>query len=472
MIALETFFSLFLRDFLEPLFLILIGGFFIFAEAFLVCKKEVLKNFSLLDFFRNSTDAANCGVAPVLGASSSFCTLNSCAPSTPCTSSASASLERSLLNRSRLVLRLSATFFFVLATILEVENFNIFLSSFSLGAYSVAIIVLALFLSLVILFFGILVPRSLGKSSSSMWITSQISRSIQWLTYWIHPLARVLEITASWFLKIFGSVLHEEIPATEKEVMQMMDEGLSHGVFNASEKEMVEGILDLDEECASSLMTPRSHLVWLNKDDDEELNWRRIAQSGYSEFPVFQGTHDHVLGMVSVKSLWANLSLAGSVKLTDVIVPALYVPSTMVAPKLIEEFREKKRYAALVVDEFGVVEGIVTLKDVVESIMGILPEREVRQYYPKIVQRADGSWQVDAMADFEEVSKTLSFPMQEEDEEENRYQSIGGFFLHHLGHIPHEGEFIVWGKFRFEVLTMKRYRIDQLKVTTIKNEGV
>ncbi|MBM3857711.1 MAG: HlyC/CorC family transporter, partial [Verrucomicrobia bacterium] len=255
-----------------------------------------------------------------------------------------------------------------------------------------------------------------------------------------------------------------------EEVIQIMDEGLHTGVFNASEKKMVEGVLDLDEQTVDGLMTPRSEFAWLSLDDAEENNWRTITKSGHSEFPVFQGTHDHLVGIVSVKSLWANISLTGSVQLSDVIAPPLYVPATIKASQLIEEFRNKKRHTALVVDEFGVVEGIVTVKDVFEAIVGVLPEREVKQHYPKLIQKTQHSWTVDAGVDFEEAREALGMLFAEEEEEENRYKTIGGFFLHHLGHVPHEGELMTWKNFRFEVLKMNKHRIEQLQISKLEEK--
>ena len=247
----------------------------------------------------------------------------------------------------------------------------------------------------------------------------------------------------------------------------MMDEGLSSGAFDAAEKEMVEGVLELNEQTASELMTPRSRVTWLDLDDLDEVNWRRMAAAGHSDYPVFQANRDNICGMVAVKSLWANISLTGSVKLSDVITPPLFIPATMTAPRLIEEFRKMRRHVALVVDEFGVVEGMVTLKDVVEAIVGQLPERGVRQHYPQIILREDGSWIIDGQLDFEETAKEINLVLAHEELEANRYQTIGGYVLHHFGHIPEDGEKLEQHGFRFEIVVMDRQRIDKLLVTRL-----
>jgi putative hemolysin len=159
--------------------------------------------------------------------------------------------------------------------------------------------------------------------------------------------------------------------------------------------------------------------------------------------------------------------MTGGVRLADVLTPPLYVPATMTAPRLIEEFRKTRRHVALVVDEFGVVEGMVTLKDVVEAIVGRLPERGVRQHYPEIIVREDGSWLVDAQFDFEETAREIGLENDGEEFSENRFQTIGGFVLHHLGHIPEEGEKLEWSGYRFEIVDMERQRIDKLLVSKL-----
>ena len=256
---------------------------------------------------------------------------------------------------------------------------------------------------------------------------------------------------------------------TEEDVLEMMNEGLKSGAFDMVEKEMVEGVLDLDEHTTSELMTPRSRVTWLDLDDLDEVNWRKIAGAGHSDYPVFQGNHDNIRGIVSVKSLWANISMTGSVRLIDVLNQPLFVPSTMSAPRLIEEFRKSRRHVALVVDEFGVVEGIVTLKDVVEAIVGRLPERGERQHYPEIILREEGNWIVDAQLDYEETATAIGLVVPSAELEENRYQTIGGYVLHHLGHIPEEGEKLELNEFRFEIVGMDRQRIDKLLVTRLPN---
>ncbi len=415
---------------LLPLVLILIGGIFVLSDVVLLKR-------------RGDAD----GVASYLGSGS----------------------------RPRPGLRLASVFFFTLASMLAMRDLITALREYPPVVFSVAVGIIATLLSFLILLFGILLSRALGEATHRSLLIRSLARLANWLTLWIDPLAELGWSAVAAVLRILRLDRARTAEQTEEEVLQIMDEGLESGAFDAAEKEMVEGVLDLDEQSAAELMTPRSRVTWLDLDDLDEVNWRKIAGAGHSFYPVFQGNHDTVRGIVAVKSLWANISMTGSVRLKDVLNPPLFVPSTMSAPRLIEEFRNMRRHVALVVDEFGVVEGMVTLKDVVEAIVGRLPERGVRQHYPEIITREDGSWLIDAQLDFDESAEVIGLRLSEEELQANRYQTIGGFVLHHLGHIPEEGEKFTHAGFRFEIVDMDRQRIDKLLISrdpmTVMSDG-
>lgn len=369
--------------------------------------------------------------------------------------------------RPRPGLRLASVFFFTLASVLATRDLLILLKDTQTMFLSLAIGVTTVFLAFLILLFGILLSRALGEALHDSLSVRAISKVAHWMTIWVDPLAELGWAAVAMVLRLLHLNHRKSPEETEEDVLQMMDEGLESGAFDAAEKEMVEGVLELDDQTVAELMTPRSRLTWLDLDEPDEVNWRKIAGAGHSDYPVFQGTHDNTKGMVSVKSLWANISMTGVVRLNDVLNQPLFVPVTMTAPRLIEEFRNTRRHIALVVDEFGVVEGMVTLKDVVEAIVGRLPERGVRQHYPEVITREDGSWLIDAQLDFEETANAIRLSIPKEELEANRYQTIGGYVLHHLGHIPEEGESFKQDGYRFEVVDMDRQRIDKLLVTPL-----
>ena len=428
----DNFYSLgdFASMFLVPLGLILLGGYFVMADVVLLKR-------------RGDSDS----VTSFVGG-----------------------------RRPRPGLRLTSVFFFTLASVMAARDLIGVLQPEKSLILSLAIGLVSTALAFFILLLGILLPRGLGESLHESLPVRALSRLARWLTIWIDPLAELGWISVTMILRLLHLDRRRSAEETEDEVLQMMDEGLSSGAFDAAEKERVEGVLELDEQTVAELMTPRSRVAWLDLDDLDEVNWRRMAAAGHSDYPVFQGNRDNIRGMVSVKSLWGNISLTGTVKLVDVVTPPLFVPATMTAPRLIEEFRRVRRHVALVVDEFGVVEGMVTLKDVVEAIVGQLPEKGVRQHYPQIILREDGSWLIDGQLDFGETAKEIKLTVSREEVESNRYQTIGGYVLHHLGHIPEEGTKLEQNGFRFEIVDMDRQRIDKLLVTRfaepLHNEAV
>lgn len=318
------------------------------------------------------------------------------------------------------------------------------------------------FLSVII---GELVPKRFALNNPEK-IASALARPMNGLSTLVSPIVNLLNFSSDFLLAVLGVKKTKEAPVSEEEVRVLIDEGLSAGIFKKTEIEMVEGVFELDEQTVGDLMTPRARMISLSLDDPDEENWRRIAGSGHSHFPVYQETRDNVVGMVSVKSLWANLSLAGRVELRALITPPLYVPTAMPASKLIELFKKSGKHIALVVDEFGGVQGLVTLNDVMMAIVGNLPEREQR-HDPKAMLRQDGTWLIDAMLDIDEVKTSLSIDEDLPGEDENRFTTLGGFVLFRLGHIPREGESFIWDRFKFEVIDMDRQRIDKVLVTIL-----
>jgi putative hemolysin len=334
-----------------------------------------------------------------------------------------------------------------------------------LGPASAELLVLAA-VTIIITYFSVvigeLVPKRLALNHPER-IASVMAAPMQSFSVAAGPLVHLLSVSTDALLGALGVGKSAEPPVSEEEVRVLIDEGLSTGVFNKAEKLMVEGVFNLDEQTADDLMTPRARLVWLCLDDPDEENWRRIAGSGHSHFPVYRKTKDNVVGMVSVKALWANLSLAGTAELRALITPPLYVPATMPASTLIAEFKKSGKHIALVIDEFGGLQGLVTLKDVMMAIVGDLPERG-QHHEPKALRNDDGSWLMDALLEIAQVREHLGILESLPGEEEDEFSTLGGFLLARLGHIPVKGEKVVDGAFVFEVIEMDRLRIDKVLV--------
>lgn len=333
-----------------------------------------------------------------------------------------------------------------------------YIGSYATSIAFVIVIGAVTYLSVII---GELVPKQIALANPEG-IASGIAPIMTRFTSLAKPLVDLLDYSGGVLLRLFGIKAAEESRVSDDELRILLDQGLHSGVFNREEKKMVEGVLELDELSVRDIMTPKSQVVYLDIEDSDEHNWRRIAASGHSHFPVYQNNRDNVVGVVSVKALWANLSLAGKAELKPLITSPLIVPASMPAPALIREFKRSGRHLALVVDEYGATEGLVTLNDFMEAIVGELHEKEHRR--PAARRREDGTWMVDAQIDVADAREKIGFPESLPGEEEGEFQTLAGFILHERKQVPVEGERFAWKNWVFEVADMDRHRIDKILI--------
>ena len=324
-------------------------------------------------------------------------------------------------------------------------------------AISIFVVVgLIAYFSLII---GELVPKRVALSNPEG-RAMLIAKPMTGLSRLAGPVVWFLTLSTNLVLKVFGLGKDVDAPPSEEEVSHLIQQGTTAGVFHRAERAMVEGVLQLDERAVTEIMTRRTKIVWLNIADHDEVNWRKIIASGHSHFPVYEGTRDNVIGMVSVKSLWANTSIGITIVLRDHLVPPLFVPASVNAIQLLENFQKSGKHLALVTDEFGSIQGLVTLIDVMEAIVGDLPEPGDR-IGPDAVQRDDGSWLVDGSLTIVELRRRFKLPPLPGEEDED-FETLGGFMLDRLGHMPKPGEHFTWAEWQFEVMDMDRNRVDKV----------
>jgi putative hemolysin len=310
-----------------------------------------------------------------------------------------------------------------------------------------------------------IVPKRLGLGNPEA-LAVAVSRPMSLMAALASPLVSALSFLADIILFAFGKKNADEDKMSEDELRMMVDQGMASGVLHAHEHRMVHGALSLDQVTAENLMTPSNRVVWLNVNDGDEVNWRKIVASGHTWFPVYQGTPDRPLGVVSVKRLWANLSLTGTVTIKDVLTDPPTVPPGLTGTELLERFRRDRIHLAVVTDEFGRVRGVVSLNDVLECVMGELPNEAsaFRQNSRPVRRREDGSWLVDAsvsLDDFREATGVIGrFP----DEGLGRYTVIAGFLMRSLGRLPQEGDRVEALGHVFEVVDMDGHRVDKVLV--------
>jgi putative hemolysin len=306
---------------------------------------------------------------------------------------------------------------------------------------------------------GELVPKRLALANPERWALA-LARPMDLFSRVARPFVWLLSACTDGVTKLFGVRTGERSQVSDEEVSSLIEQGLSTGVFHKAEKDMIEGVMALDRCPVTALMTPRPKMVWLSIDDPDEVNWRKIVASGHSHFPVYQQQRDNVLGMVHIKALWAHAAFSLPTNLRNLVTPAILLPESSTAIQVLEQFKKTGKHTALVVDEFGGIQGMVTLIDVLEAIVGDLPD-QLRRAQPEAKRRDDGSWLVDAtlgVAELKELLQTKTLPGETQAE----FQTLGGFVVTQFGRIPAAGDHFDWNGWRFEVMDMDRQRVDKV----------
>lgn len=328
-------------------------------------------------------------------------------------------------------------------------------------AVSVAIVVgLITYVTLVI---GELVPKRLALQHPEA-VAQRVARPMRALSRLTAPIVWLLARSSDALIKLFGIRASTEPPVTEEEVELLLQQGTQAGVFEETERAMVEGVFDLGERRANELMTPRHRVVFLDVEQDDEENQRRMAEAPHAYYPVCAGSLDGIQGMVSVKDLWSRKMAGRSDYWRDAVFPALYIPESLPVFAVIEQFKHAGSHLAIVIDEYGGAEGVLTLNDVVEDIVGDLEPTPVPGD-PRAVRRADGSWLMDGALPVHEARDVLDLdPLP--GEEEGEYETIGGFMMAALQRIPETGARVTTAGHTFEVVDMDGNRVDKVLITS------
>jgi putative hemolysin len=329
---------------------------------------------------------------------------------------------------------------------------------------SLGLVVLVITVASII--FGELLPKRLALAHSET-IASRLSRPIQAVALGLGPIVRFLSWVTDTLAALFGvRSSGETVPVSDEELRHLLEQGKRAGVFSSTEQGMVERVLRLDEMRVEELMTPSIRIVWINADEAPDVTWRALVASGHSHFPVYRGSRENILGVVSVKALWANMAVGLPAAPADLATQALILPETIPALRALEQLQKARQRVALVSDEFGNITGILSLLDLLEAIVGELPSQEDRHKL-RAIQREDGSWLVDATLPVEEFARDLGkpadyFPI------DGDFQTVGGFVVHRLAKIPKEGDHIEYRGHRYEVVDMDRHRLDKVLVSQLK----
>ncbi len=313
------------------------------------------------------------------------------------------------------------------------------------------------YLSLVV---GELVPKRIALSYPEA-IACQVAGPMHKLSRLAAPLVALLGVSTSFLVNLLGLKERPAAAITEEELRLLIDQGTEAGNFEVAEQEMMGRVLQLGDRPIRAIMTPRTDIEWLKVDASFAEHSELVMQSAHSHFPVCNNGIDDCVGVVSLKALLPNYLSQSTppVTLLSLVQPPLFVAESTYVLKVLELFKTSGTHFAMVLDEYGGVEGLVTLNDVVEAIVGDLPSIEDVND-PMMVQREDGSWLLDGLLPVDELKNLLNREQLSEDED--NYHTLAGFMIRHMGRIPNSGDFFEWQGLRFEVVDMDGRRVDKV----------
>lgn len=339
----------------------------------------------------------------------------------------------------------------------------------ALAPYSSAIagLVVVTLLTYFTLIIGELAPKRLALNNPER-VASTVAGPMSILSLLTWPVVRLLGVSTDFVLRLLRVKPSSEPLVTAEEIMVMVEQGTEVGLFERSEQDLIERVLALDERRIDSFMTPRGKIVALDIVSTTDEVRRKLLESQHSRFPVIDGDLDHVLGVVRAKDILSQNLSGHPFDLGELVRPALFLPEITTALQALERFKQASTHVALVLDEFGSIQGMITHNDVLEAIVGYDPSQEAPEE-PRIVLREDGSWLVDGLTAIEVFKDALHLDALPEDAG-RRYQTVGGLVMSEVAGVPSTGQRFTWRALRFEVVDMDGRRVDKVLVTLLEPE--
>ena len=316
------------------------------------------------------------------------------------------------------------------------------------------VVVIVTFLSII---FGELIPKQIGLLRAER-IARLVAGPVRVFAKITHPIVWLLNKISTLFFRIFNIKKSKEDVVTEEEIKTLIGEGTEAGTIDEREQEIIERVFHLGDRNITSLMTHRSDIIWFNLDDNEEKIKEKIFKEPHSVYPICEGDIDQLKGVVSIKDLYVTDDLT---EFKNIMKPAMFVPENNSAYQVLEKFKSSKEHSCFIVDEYGTVLGMITLNDILEAIVGDMPQPDVPDY--EIKEREDGSYLVDGQIPFYDF--LVKFEKTEwMNEGEHEFDTLAGFILHELERIPHVGDKFDWKGFTIEIIDMDGHRIDKVLV--------
>jgi putative hemolysin len=322
----------------------------------------------------------------------------------------------------------------------------------------VLVIGIITYFSLVI---GELVPKTLAFNDPEG-ISMKISRVMQALSVITTPLVIILSFSTKFFLKIFRVKQKTRPPVTEEELKILLEQGTSSGILETKETEMIKSIFRFGDRRAQNIMTPRQDIIWIDIKDNIQVIKNTIMESKLSVYPVCDDSLDRITGIISVKGFLKIINDENTDNLRSIITQPLFIPENLPAIRVLDKFRAKKVYTAVVINEYGSIEGLITLHDLIENIFGDLPD-EYEQAETPIFRREDGSLLIDGAVHIDELREILNIEFTADS-----FSTLGGFLMYQLNKIPAIGDNLKYGSYKFEVVDMDGKRVDKVLVSKIQ----
>lgn len=346
------------------------------------------------------------------------------------------------------------------------EPLSLWLQTFGLQQ-NVADIGATIFVVLVVTYVAItigeLVPKRIGQAKPEA-IASVAAAPMLFLSKISRPFVVILSVTTNAILRVFGIGRHHEATVTEDEIDAILEEGLVAGLIETQERELVKNVFRLDDRQLGSLMVPRSEIVFVDINDPEDESFELIAQSVRSKIPVCDGDLDSIVGVLSAKTALATVARGEKLSFQENLEPAMFVPETLTGMDLLEQFKQTRTHIAFVVDEYGGLEGLVTLQDIFDSLVGeITPDGEELN---APIQRDDGSWLFEGDTPIPEFKDALSI-YEVPEEFKGRYHTLSGLILLILERLPNVGDSVEVEGWKLEVVDMDGRRIDKILATRL-----
>ncbi|MEB3216688.1 MAG: hemolysin family protein [Nostocales cyanobacterium 94392] len=335
------------------------------------------------------------------------------------------------------------------------------LKPYSEGISVVIVVTIITYLSLVI---GELMPKRVALNNPEK-IACAVAKPMRSLSFITAPLVRILTFSTDTLLNFLGIKSVEEQTMTEEEIKVLIEQATQSGTFEESEQKMVERVFRLGDRPIKTLMTPKFDITWLDIDAPLEELEDLVSQSNHSRFPVARESLDNCLGILRGSRFLSARLRGQDINIETIIQPPLHVPENMPALKVLEAFKRTGIHMALINDEYGNIEGLVTLNDLMEAIVGDITAQEDLEQ-PMIVRREDGSLLVDGLLSTDELKDLLDKDSLA-GEETGNYHTLGGFVITFLRYIPKAGEHFEWGGFRFEIMDMDGTRVDKVLISPI-----